>query len=450
MKHMKKIITIIPVILMLLASFQYAVEEETTTTQAKQETPEVVVKPVTFKPEEGQLDEGLKKQLEPILKIPEQVNKLNEPGLSKKEVKLQREKISVLIKQAVEMSSNETEKNYLTVLAEDIIKNNFKKSKTLWMDLKDNKLNIIFKKGTSRGTLELYISLNDTEETKKAEKYLTIFDKMMEKILIKEKIVTINKSFISPIIVMDLLYASHPTKTMLIYPDTLLTEDKGVFKTLIFRNLMKKYFENTLKPISQNILPLQLEKMVTFDSYYSNMVMHHFSHYLGPVTVEEESEEVVLISKKMGDMFYVVEELRADAFSIFNTTTLVEEEVLKKEDSRGIYLTYLVSLLARLKDNPEAKANRPYLVQVNYLLKNGGIYFDKKKKKLFYDLMKFKTNIQKLSISVNSIQRSGLPDGAKSFIASYAEYPKTLDRIINNLEKKNTQGKRKRKEKKKR
>lgn len=287
---------------------------------------------------------------------------------------------------------------------------------------------------------DTFIFVNDTEETQRFQEYMQRFDKLNSHVpeQTREKVVTYT-SEIPPIKVTHLVYSSLPGRVSIVYPDPGVFYHQGRYKIVIFKNLIDAYVECILKPLSEKILsdhPLQSIGPDS-DSYLSNLVMYKLAHHMGPVFLlqpahkemgemdrnitdrmkgmkggergserfepreiwsqkqmigrEEKKDEMELklISETLGDSFWIIEELKANVIAIYNTSVLIEEGLIPREDEMKIYATYLVSLVDKLRKDPANPLKAAYAYQLNFLLGNGAIGFNINTKKLSIDFALF-------------------------------------------------------------
>jgi hypothetical protein len=287
---------------------------------------------------------------------------------------------------------------------------------------------------------DTFIWVNDKEETRRFEEYIQRFDKLDRHVpyQARERVVPYMTK-IPPIKVTHLVYSSLPGRVSIVYPDPEVFYRQGRYKIVIFKNLIDAYVECILKPLSENILSDHQLKSVEIDSasYLSNLVMQKLSYHMGPMFLlqpgdkkmgekdknitygmkgmkggesdkerfesreiwpqkqktgqedKKEEMELKLISDTLGDSFWLIEEIKASVIAIYNTSVLIEEGLISRENEINIYATYLVSLLDKLRKDPNNPLKAAYALQFNYLLRNGAVSFNINTKKLTIDMALF-------------------------------------------------------------
>ncbi len=108
---------------------------------------------------------------------------------------------------------------------------------------------------------------------------------------------------------------------------------------------------------------------------------------------------------------------------------------MKKKKVNNIYITHIITLLEKLRNEPEKEINKAYLIQFNYLLKNGGIVFNINNRKLLINSKKIKNAIKELMLKVIEIENRGSISNAEKLINSYGSIPNELKEITKMLKK---------------
>jgi hypothetical protein len=347
---------------------------------------------------------------------------------------------------------------------------------------------------------DTFIFLNDPEETERFEEYIQRFDKLDSHVpyQTREKVVPYTPD-IPPIKVSHLVYSSLPGRVNIICPDREVFYRNGRYKIVIFKNLIDAYVKCILKPLSEKVLSDHHLKSVEIDSssYLSNLVMRKLSHHMGPMFLlqrgqkegdemdrditdrmkemkgkkgkkggERDSErfepreiwsqkqkkgkedkkeemELKLISETLGDSFWIVEEIKAGVIAIHNTSVLIEERLIPRENEMNIYATYLVSLVDKLRKDPTSPLRAAYAYQLNYLLKNGAVSFNINTKKLSIDLSLFPGVMETLARVViknyqspyQLLRGGGISPELQAIIDNLEEIPEDVNIDINIKEK---------------
>ncbi len=379
------------------------------------------------------LDEQSKKIAQVFFEIfglCDQINRNSKTPEDREKVLLE---ITRLLNSAVEIESDSKNKIYLSALAEDILKNDFGSSYSNWLNMENPKIDILYQTDKSK-KLTVSVLSYDHKLTQKAGRYGSLIDKMKANTTRKYYSISSSTSFRYPFLIADLLQTTGTGRSVLTYPPIQKDGKQDQIKIIVLRNVARYFFKEILRPVAEKAFPSRLAKLVDFKSYFSNIIMHKIAHFLGPYFTKSKSEEPELIRKKLKDLFVCIEEIKADTVALSNTSLLIKEKILSKQKENRVYTTYITHLLAKVRQNKDLVEKDPYLVQINYLLKNQGLVFSLENQELLINFDRLKREIRKLMDMVLRIEQSGNYPSAKQFIKNYSVIPQELKHILIKME----------------
>jgi hypothetical protein len=291
---------------------------------------------------------------------------------------------------------------------------------------------------------DTFIYVNDPKETMKYEAYTRLYGKMRDRVATNRAPVTPFTGRPPQLKIAGLAYATSTNQLNTIYPHPELfyieqAEKSGqnkTYKLIIFNNLVDIYVTCILDPLARIVLqdttvvpglpdepsPKSVPVEVTADSFISNHVMYAISQNIGEIfalrpkinpqkkdtddefTSQEKGgkeaynqEKVLkLISDVYKSQFLLMNGLKSTVVSLYNTRLLMEEGVLPWEKEADIYATYLAFALDRIRRNPKQPDNKHHVIMFNYLLKNGGIFFNITTRKISINVLDFRKNLDSL------------------------------------------------------
>lgn len=414
-------------------------EESNKEAEVKKDEKKAAQSELKFDYEEAALDDISKEQLRYFLQVPPLIEKINAGKEAGSNVKVLRRRAARLLKKAAEIARDTPQKEYLDALSADIKTHDFSSSQAKWLNQTGHKIDIIIHPRSKKKSRELkiFILLEHTEHTKKIEKYITAADKMLEKTPIREGLVPIDAALIAPIIVADVVYSFRPDQFMLAFPAVFEKDRNTNFKIVFFRNVLESYFNKFVKPLSEKALTKKWAELVDFDSYLSNIIMHRVAHYIGPIFVDQKSDKVVLVKDKLKDLFFDIEEIRAEAAAIYSTQVLIDEKLISEEQEKKIYSTYITSLLSTYITDPDSKTALPTLIQINHQLKSEGIIFDLNAKKLKIDKEQLAQSVRRLMLMTAQVEGSGNYEEADQMLKGNLSSPSDeLKELLINIKRK--------------
>src|SRR5205814_6454078 len=107
--------------------------------------------------------------------------------------------------------------------------------------------------------------------------------------------------------------------------DERIARERGT-KRVMLKNVQEAKFEKTLVPISRIALAASDRRDVSFDAFFTHILMHELMHGLGP----HQTAEGATVRKAMQEAGSALEEAKADISGLFALQRLVEKGVLDK------------------------------------------------------------------------------------------------------------------------
>lgn len=375
------------------------------------------------------LDEKTKKTAEIFLRISRLGNQLNRSDLLPQIRENILAEMTGLFKKASEVESDPKMKLYLYGLSEDILKNDCSSSYSNWNKLDKSEIDILYSTDSDKKH-NIAVLLYDKKWTNRAGRYNSIVEKMKANTTRKYFSVLSSAQIRYPFLVADLLQAAGKSRMVLNYPPARKDPESTQMKIILLRNLVRFFFVGVLKPLAKEVFPTRLSRMVDFNSYLSNMIMHKISHFLGPYFIKSKSEDPEAIGKKLKELFLCIEEIKADTVALSNTGLLIKEKIVSERKERRIYATYIIGLIAKLRQNQDEIDKDPYLIQLSYYIKNQGLVFSLGNQVLLINFDKLKREIKKLMETVLRIEQSGSYSGAKQLVKEFSVMPQELTTVI--------------------
>lgn len=354
---------------------------------------------------------------------------------------------SNLLKEAAEYADNPSLKKYLLSRADAFLSNDYYQSDMDWMDLKDNKIEVVIgpfevyedAMFNYKASFESFLTLKDPVESKKLEifaKYLTDIEKNLP---LDDKHKNYTRGSESPIVVANEVFTAGDTKAGVqtlafnLPNDERVRQAKGSKKVML-KNVHEAKFEKLLKPISEVVLDPEQLKYVTFDAFFNHTLMHEMSHGVGPgfIKVNGRSTEV---KKELKETYSTMEECKADILGMYNNIFMIEKGVYPKEMENEVWVTFLAGAFRSMRFGIGEAHGGGNAIIYNYLLEKGGFVFDDSTKKVLVDFEKIYPSLKELANLVLIIQAEGNYQGAKDLIAKYAVNSSSIETLRKKLEK---------------
>lgn len=353
-------------------------------------------------------------------------------------------KASNYLLMASEICRDKDFKTFLRKRSESLLNDDYYTSDLLWMDLKNNKLDIVIGPVNSeddqfihtKTTYEAYVLLTNIELTKKYEKLNDYLEKIRKSIPLPENYLQ-QIIFSKPnVVIYDGIYfAGWPNagakQISINYPkDGRIIMEKGC-KKLQFRNVQQAKFDNILLPIAKVLIDPQSIQHINFESFFLNNIAYEISDAVvvrGTVNNKGPAKEA------LKDYYPTINSLKADLMYIYIITELNKLGALKETTLESHYYTYLANLLRSIRFGKAIAQGSSSVITLNMLLKLKA--FEKTKNGYYkVNIEKMKEVVTKLTKDVLKVLAEGDIPTAKSWIDIYGNISQEMNEDILKIKK---------------
>jgi len=195
--------------------------------------------------------------------------------------------------------------------------------------------------------------------------------------------------------------------------DERVLQEKGA-KKQIYKNVLESKFDAILLPISRILLPKKDQPLVTKEAFVTNVLLHELSHTLGVDYVVGKKD--LTVRRALMERYAAIEEAKADVVGIFDMQYLVTQEIFTEEEAEENRATWLASIFRSVRFGTEDAHGRANAIQLNHLLAEDGIEFDRKKGEFSIKPRKFDAAIASLAKTLLEIEATGDYDRAGALI----------------------------------
>lgn len=193
--------------------------------------------------------------------------------------------------------------------------------------------------------------------------------------------------------------------------DKLAVKTGGGRRNVYHRQVRQSGDKERQKKILHELVKPELHKYYDLESLHLFVIGHENGHSLGP----DSSYQTAL-----GAYHHIMEENKADVISYSMMPQYVKAGIIDEETLKKIYLTGAVSLFLTAEPVLQAPHRVADLMQFNYLLEHGAIWFDNGK--LDIDFEKFAKAMRLILEDTINLQLSKNPQKAKEFVEKYAKW----------------------------
>jgi hypothetical protein len=167
--------------------------------------------------------------------------------------------------------------------------------------------------------------------------------------------------------------------------------------------------------IDPDLLPL-----ITFDAYFNHILLHEFSHGLGPSSITLEDGTETTSDKAMRENHSTIEEAKADVVGQYNFYYLISEGFYEDRLENETAATFLAGFFRSVRFGAESAHGRANMIAFNYLKEKGAYKIDADGY-WTVDVEKSKVAVKELASKILMLQATGDYEGSTEFIERYGE-----------------------------
>jgi Peptidase family M49 len=287
------------------------------------------------------------------------------------------------LRDAARLTKEPTLEAFLTKRADAFLSNEYYESDVAWMELggaieptigpyevyEDELFN--YKAG-----FEAYVTAQDPVETAKLQKLAAELQDIEDHLPIDPKQRNPKLGALAPITVVNEIYASGDgnrgvqTAAFNLPNDERVVREKGT-KRVMLKNVQDAKFTKILLPISKIVLPPGDQGALSFDAFFTHIVVHELMHGLGPHSITVSGRKTT-VRQELKETYSALEEAKADISGLFAIQHMIDKGVMPKSLEASLYTTYLASAFRSIRFGVNEAHGRGIAIQLNYLLDQRG------------------------------------------------------------------------------
>ncbi|WNG39853.1 hypothetical protein F0U61_43870 [Archangium violaceum] len=348
-----------------------------------------------------------------------------------------------LLREAAALTTQPTLKAFLTKRADGFLSNDYYPSEVAWMELdasieptvgpyevyEDEWFNY-------KAAFEAFIGLRDDAETQKLAKFSGELQGLENNLPIDPKLRNPKLGALAPIRVVNSLFSSGDgyrgvqTAAYNLPNDERVAAEKGT-KRVMLKNIQEAKFQRVLVPISQVAVPAKDRKDISFDAFFTHILMHELMHGLGPHNITVEGKQTT-VRQALQASSSAIEEAKADVSGLWALQQLVDKGVIGKELERTMYTTFLASAFRSIRFGINEAHGKGIALQLNYFLDSGAVVVNKDGT---FSVVpgKIKESVTALTKQLMELQASGNRASAESLLEKMGVVRPEVKRVLDKL-----------------
>src|SRR3954468_7701331 len=286
---------------------------------------------------------------------------------------------ATLLREAAQLATEPTLRNFLARRADAFLSNDYYDSDVAWMELKgtieptigpyevyeDELFNY-------KAAFESYITVQDEAETAKLQRLAAELQDIEKKLPIQPKNPNPKIGGLAPIVVVNEIYAAGDgnravqTAAFNLPNDERVVREKGA-KRVMLKNVQDAKFAKTLQPISRIVLGAADQPKLSFEAFFTHIVVHELMHGLGPHTITVNGRQTT-VRQQLKETYSALEEAKADISGLFGIQHMIDKGIVPKAMEQSLYTTYLASAFRSIRFGVNEAHGKGIAIQLNYLL----------------------------------------------------------------------------------
>ncbi|HXH27676.1 MAG TPA: hypothetical protein VNL37_01455, partial [Candidatus Polarisedimenticolia bacterium] len=337
------------------------------------------------------------------------------------------------LQEAATLVDNASLRRYLSLRAEALLQGDYYASDMAWLDLKDNAIDVVI------GPIETYddqllglkasyegaAMVKDVAASRALEVYKHELDGLSAALPVEDRFKAAHVPTGNVLEVVNVVRftgdfnAGIKTVAASLPNDERVLQEKGA-KKQIYKNVLEAKFTTILKPIAALFLSKKDQALVTREAFVTNVLLHELSHTLGVDYVVGAADRLT-VRKALKERYSPIEEAKADVVGLYNMQYLKAHEIFTKEEAEENYATYLAGIFRSVRFGAEEAHGAGTAVQLNFLMRQGGIEFDPRKGEYSVHPKKFEPAIAALAKELLEIEGTGDYDRAGRLLDEYGK-----------------------------
>ncbi len=350
-----------------------------------------------------------------------------------------------LLREAADLTTQPTLKKFLTTRADAFLNDDYYASDVAWMELdasieptigpyevyEDEWFNF-------KAAFEAFITIRDEAESKKLQSFSAHLQELENTLPIDPKYRNPQLGALAPIRVVNVVFTAGDgnrgvqTAAFNLPNDERVVKEKGT-KRVMLKNMQDAKFNRVLVPISKVALQAADQKNVSFDAFFTHILMHELMHGLGPhnITVAGRSTTV---RQELKELYSTIEEAKADVSGLWALRQLADRKLIDPSIAKTMYTTFLASAFRSIRFGINEAHGRGIAIQLNYLI-DAGAFKVLPGGTFAVDDAKIADAITALTREIMTLQAEGSYTKAKDLLDRLGvvrpQVQKVLDRLTN-------------------
>ena len=229
----------------------------------------------------------------------------------------------------------------------------------------------------AKAAFEAFITVRDEHETRRLSDFGRHLQMLEDHLPVDPRHRNPALGALAPIRVVNLVFAAGEgnrgvqTAAFNLPNDERVIREHGA-KRVMLRNVQQAKFRQALLPIAGRALAPGDRERVSFDAFFTHILLHELMHGLGPHEIRVGGRATT-VRQELKETFSAIEEAKADIAAQWALDFLAERGLVDATVARGAAATVLASMFRSLRFGINEAHGRGVAIQLNFLLQEGAV-----------------------------------------------------------------------------
>ena len=231
-----------------------------------------------------------------------------------------------------------------------------------------------------KAAFEAFVTIRDAAETATLERFGAELQGLEDTLPIDPRFRNPALGALAPIRVVNVVFTAGDansgvqTAAFNLPNDERVVREKGS-KRVMLKNVQEAKFQRVLTPIAQVTLRPAEQREVSFEAFFTHILMHELMHGLGPGTITVDGRRTT-VRQELRETHSTIEEAKADVAGLWALRELIDRGVVDRSLERSMYTTFLASTFRSIRFGIDEAHGRGVAIQLNTFLDAGAVTVD--------------------------------------------------------------------------
>ncbi len=358
-------------------------------------------------------------------------------------------RVAALLRQAAAVTQQPTLRVFLEKRATAFVTNDYYDSDVAWMKI-DASIEPtigpyeVYEDGwfSAKAAFEAFVTVVDEGETAKLARLGESLQDIEDHLPIDARLRRPKLGGLAPIRVVNSIFSAGDgnrgvqTAAFNLPNDEKIGQEMGTKRTML-KNVQEAKFKVVLLPISRLALAPAEQRRVSFDAFFTHILMHELMHGLGPQQVAVTGSaapagKLVTVRAALQEAYGALEEAKADIAGLFALQYLIDKGILDRKLEDTMYATFLASTFRSLRFGLKEAHGKGIALQLCTML-DAGAFGVSRDGRFTVDAAKAKEAARALTGEIMTIEATGDKARAMEVLRTRAVIRPEVQRVLDRL-----------------